>query len=547
MSNKVSTCYETSSCSCQESTPTESLHRTGQQIHYPDIVGAADPYILLVHQGMVEDVFIQDLESRGVMIQRSSPCTGYFPSLEQGSGLNVGYRDRRDNRTKEVRADYLVGCDGAHSSVRDSMDRIEMEGKSQEATWGVLDGVLDTDFPDLWHKTVVRSEKAGTVLLIPRERNMTRLYIELDGRDRQRVTKDQRTAEYVMAIAKEILHPFKLEWKRVEWFGSYDIKQAVASHFSDDNRRVFLAGDAAHTHSPKAAQGMNTSMHDSLNLAWKLNLAVRGLASTSLLRTYELERRKIAEDLIRFDIEHVQAFEKGEAALAQNFTDNIRFISGVGAEYDLNCINKPSPTDISPLKPGALLPPARATRFIDANPVDLQIDIPCLGQFRIYFISRSGKTCLPFLNTLCTWLEDPKSFLCQTTAQAKESYEKMPVLRGELDEYYQPERYTQASPLFTYSLITAPAKGGVEIADLPSILRESPWTIYTADIKDDEGNTCLQKWFPILDDGKLAILNVRPDGYVGSFEMFDSNPEKAQEAGLWLDAYYRGILDDSER
>src|SRR6266576_1691026 len=76
------------------------------------------------------------------------------------------------------------------------------------------------------------------------------------------------------------------------------------------------------------------SMHDSFNLAWKLNLTLRGLALPSLLQTYKLERKQIAQQLIDFDFEHANAFLAGDAeALAKNFDDNIRFISGVGAEY----------------------------------------------------------------------------------------------------------------------------------------------------------------------------------------------------------------------
>lgn len=105
-----------------------------------------------------------------------------------------------------------------------------------------------------------------------------------------------------------------------------------------------------------AAQGANTSMHDSFNLAWKLNLVIRGLAKPSLLCTYEEERRKIANDLIRFDTEHCKAFEQGEVALAKNFDDNIRFISGVGAEYSAGMLSRSNANANAshPLRPGAI-------------------------------------------------------------------------------------------------------------------------------------------------------------------------------------------------
>jgi phenol 2-monooxygenase len=113
---------------------------------------------------------------------------------------------------------------------------------------------------------------------------------------------------------------------------------------------------ASHTHSPKAAQGMNTSMHDTFNLSWKLNLAIRGLAKPSLLATYEDERRKIAQDLITFDYEHANAFAAGDdKALAENFAQNIGFISGAGVMYNANVLNRPEGVVKGQLRAGSLL------------------------------------------------------------------------------------------------------------------------------------------------------------------------------------------------
>jgi phenol 2-monooxygenase len=217
--------------------------------------------------------------------------------------------------------------------------------------------------------------------MIPRERGLTRLYIELrpDGSDA--VGSENATQEFVQRHAQAIVQPYRLEWKNVKWFGRYRVGQRVAARFTDAERSVFIAGDASHTHSPKAAQGMNTSMHDSWNLAWKLNFATRGLAKPSLLETYEEERRKIAQDLIDFDYEHAAAFHDGDpTALAANFAKNVAFISGYGVSYLPNVLNVQSKDcGRGNLSPGFLLPPAKVTRYIDANPVDVQTDIPALG------------------------------------------------------------------------------------------------------------------------------------------------------------------------
>lgn len=323
---------------------------------------------------------------------------------------------------------------------------------SQAAIWGVLDGELITDFPDIWSKTLVYSEEYGSILIIPRERNMTRFYIELKAcasTDRRQLGQT-----FIMQQARKIMAPFSVDWRYIEWFGRYQVGQRVASRFADAKTRVFLSGDASHTHSPKAAQGMNTSMHDSWNLSWKLNLAVRGLAKPGLLESYEEERRKIALDLVNFDYEHANQIAGGDAvALAKNFKANVRFISGIGAEYGNNPVNRVD-SPVGDARPGCLLPPAKVTRYIDSNPVDVQLDIPMLGQFRIFLVMWDVQQAAPFLTTFCRAIADTGSVVSQLSAAASASYAAQPRLGSPEDVYIRPERYTAVSHLFTFALIS---------------------------------------------------------------------------------------------
>jgi phenol 2-monooxygenase (NADPH) len=325
---------------------------------------------------------------------------------------------------------------------------------TQAAIWGVLDGELVTDFPDIWSKTLVSSEH-GSVLIVPRERNMTRLYIELKlGPKSDRRELGQ---EFIMQRAKKIMAPFEIDWKYLEWFGRYQIGQRVANRFSDAHFRAFLAGDASHTHSPKSAQGMNTSMHDSWNLAWKLNFAVRGLAKPCLLQSYEEERRKIALDLVNFDYEHAYQIAGGDAlAVAESFKTNVRFMSGIGAEYSENVINRADNQMwiMGEAKPGCLLPPAKVTRYIDSNPVDIQLDIPMMGQFRIYLLMWDVQQAGPFLETFCLAIASRNSFISKLSAAASASYAVQARLPGPDDIYQRPERYTAVSHLFTFAMIS---------------------------------------------------------------------------------------------
>ncbi|THX38692.1 FAD binding domain protein [Aureobasidium pullulans] len=483
------------------------------------------------------------MHTRGVEVTRSSPFVKY---RNHGSGIALDVFSHSSTTGKERlwQTKYLVGCDGAHSKVRKSIPEIKAEGSSSEAIWGVLDGVIETDFPDLWSKVVVYSEEAGNVLCIPRERNMTRLYIELRPESDAPMDKARANQEFVMERARQIMAPYSLSWKSVEWFGIYQIGQRVANRFTDEARRVFIAGDASHTHSPKAAQGMNTSMHDSFNLAWKLNLAVRGLAKPCLMETYEHERRKIAQDLINFDYEHANAFQDGDAkALARNFLTNVRFISGVGAEYGSNALNWTSEPSRG-AKPGCLLPPARLTRYLDANPVDAQLDIPILGQFRTYFICKDVHRSKDFMESVCAHLSSQRSVLGRATTALEASYKDQAPAATESDSYIQPQRYVTASRVSTFCIVTSTSKANFEIADLPPVLQASKWTVYLDDVpsQDTRGQHCIDKWVGQVADDEVALLIVRPDGYVGAAKLWSSSEQSAAATSTWLDDYFGSFL-----
>lgn len=493
------------------------LRRVGREVHYPAfIVDLCDPFVLIGHQGMVEKAFADDLAKRGISVRRCHKLDSV--SVKDDGTMEV---QSQFNVTRDLRAfdaTYLVGCDGAHSRVRKMIvgpsDPGARDDPDEMSVWGVLDGEVETNFPDIWTKCVVFSEQFGSVLIIPRERDMTRLYIEMrpDADISSANSNPARVQAAIMRRAAQIIGsngqgPYWIRWKRVEWFGQYRVSQRVAPRFScavpgpsgsnrqqtptpatinetaadtDDNeQRIFIAGDAAHTHSPKAAQGMNTALHDSWNLAWKLNLAIRGLARPSvLLESYSSERQKIARDLVAFDFKHAQEMSRGNpAALADNFRKNVRFISGVGCEYAPNALNlepqgfddyydgggaKNSGTDdVAGLpqlgaRPGCTLPPGKVSRYIDANPVDVQLDIPVLGQFRLYFFIPDilSAPAAAFLVSLCGAIAEPESLMSRLSAAAGKSYLERPRVPSHQDIFKRPERYIAVSQLFAFALIS---------------------------------------------------------------------------------------------
>ena len=176
-----------------------------------------------------------------------------------------------------VRARYVVGCDGARSTVRRQIGR-RLVGDAANQLWGVMDVLAVTDFPDIRFKAVVHSSTDGNLLIIPREGGyMVRLYIELEklGPD-ERAADRSITVDQLIDTARRILAPHTLDVREVAWWSAYEIGQRLTDRYDDvaDGAsgvpRVFIAGDACHTHSPKAGQGMNVSMADTFNLGWKL-------------------------------------------------------------------------------------------------------------------------------------------------------------------------------------------------------------------------------------------------------------------------------------
>ncbi|KAI0385733.1 putative phenol 2-monooxygenase [Hypomontagnella monticulosa] len=255
-----------------------------------------------------------------------------------------------------VHAKYVVGCDGARSWTRRALG-FELQGEATDFIWGVLDIIPLTDFPDIRMRCAIHSAEDGSLMVIPRENKMVRLYIQLkevtpdaSGRaDRSKITPD-----IILSAAQKILSPYKIDYEYCDWWTAYQIGQRVGTNF-DAHQRVFLAGDAVHTHSPKAGQGMNVSMQDAFNLGWKIALVAKGIAKRSILGTYQSERRQIAQDLIDFDHRFSRLFSgrpakdimDAEGVSMDEFKDAFekgnRFASGLMVNYGpSNLVMKPA-------------------------------------------------------------------------------------------------------------------------------------------------------------------------------------------------------------
>ena len=322
------------------------------------------PHVIL-NQARVHDFYLEVMQRsacrlvphyhrRLAALERAPDGAFDHPVTANFERQDAGHTDE----VETIRARYVVGCDGARSGVRQAIG-LALKGDSASHAWGVMDVLVVTDFPDIRFKALIQSADEGTVLIIPREGGyLVRLYVELDKLNpNERISSRNITIEQLIAAAQRIFQPYTLDVKEVAWWSVYEIGQRLCDRFDDlqpdaaatplrpeQNTRVpriFIAGDACHTHSPKAGQGMNVSMQDAFNLGWKLAAVLQGRSPESLLHTYSAERQAVAQELIDFDREwaamlsgSVGACEAKDGAQVQRyFVQHGRYTAGTATRY----------------------------------------------------------------------------------------------------------------------------------------------------------------------------------------------------------------------
>ncbi|KAJ9130737.1 Phenol 2-monooxygenase (FAD binding domain-containing protein) [Coniochaeta hoffmannii] len=512
----------------------KGIVRTGTWASCPSFIDARYPFTTLLHQGLIERVFIGDLEKNGVHIQRPWTISGFKSDEKENPEYPVEVKlDHVDGTASEtIRAKYLFGGEGARSFIRNQLG-IGMTHKDPISNvWGVMDGVVNTDFPDIKMKCTIHSVH-GSIMVIPRENNMVRLYIQIaTSTDPDFNPRKSATVEEVQESAKKILKPYTIEWERVEWYSVYPIGQGIADKYTLDHR-VFLGGDACHTHSPKAGQGMNTAFLDALNLAWKIHAVERGFAVRELLHTYEPERKDVAENLLAFDNKYAKLFSQRPPAanevqaasegaskdtedneFIKTFKESCEFTSGYGVAYKPNSLNwsesHPAQSHVihpkgTKLRTGRLFMNADVTRVVDANVVHLEQEIPLNGSFRIFVFAGKPSVTAAALRDLAAHMSRKGSFYS--------SY-----LRPDVDAVSHHERHNPHSWFFSLCTIFAAPRSSVEISrDLPELLGRYREHVYADDRWDRRvlDATAAAHAKMGLDQEKGGVVVVRPDGYVG--------------------------------
>lgn len=285
------------------------------------------PYVLIVEQGKHEKLLYGFIKANGKDVRWQTELEK-FTHDEAGVKATV---KKATGETENIEAKFLVGCDGAKSLVRHSLD-LKFEGSTFERMFYVADVRIDWAF----------SHDALMVFLM---RHNLLAFFPMTGENHWRIvgtfpeefSKDEGEVLYE-EIEEQIKKDAELDMDitNVNWFSTYKVHSRHVNKFS--RGRCFLAGDAAHIHTPAGAQGMNTGIQDSYNLAWKMALVLKGAAGEKILETYNQERLENADNLLKTTDRFFNLVASPEPVLAYLRTHVFPYIAG--AAFSMDAVKK---------------------------------------------------------------------------------------------------------------------------------------------------------------------------------------------------------------
>jgi 2-polyprenyl-6-methoxyphenol hydroxylase-like FAD-dependent oxidoreductase len=240
------------------------------------------PFVAMVPQDVTEKLLVEALQDTGGTVEYETPLV----SAAQ-HGDHVTARLDQKGHTLEVRAAFVVGCDGAHSAVRHLLN-LPFAGAEYHDLFLLAD--VDTNDTLPADELQLCPSEFGPVAIFPMSATRRRIVATVEKPE-----GDAPSLELVKKILKQRA-PMGMETRALHWSTYFRIHHRQAAQLRVG--RMFIAGDAAHIHSPFGGQGMNTGLHDIWNLAWKLDLAVRGLGNENLLDSYTAERRPVIKSVI---------------------------------------------------------------------------------------------------------------------------------------------------------------------------------------------------------------------------------------------------------
>ncbi|WP_284974789.1 FAD-binding monooxygenase [Arthrobacter sp. efr-133-TYG-104] len=494
-----------------------------------DPAGISEFPHLIVNQARVLDYFAEVMANSPT---RMTPDYGYeFQGLEvTGEGqypvtVTLGHTSGpHEGADRIIKAKYVVGADGARSKVRHAIG-CTLAGDQANHAWGVMDVLATTDFPDIRLKCAIQSGAGGSILLIPREGgHLFRMYVDLgevNPNDNGEVRKT--TIEQIIQKANAIIHPYTLDVRNVAWHSVYEVGHRLTDRFDDvlpqergqRTPRVFITGDACHTHSAKAGQGMNVSMQDGFNIGWKLGHVLEGRSPESLLDTYSAERQVVAKNLIDFDKQWSTLMAKkpeefeDPTELENFYTRTAEFPAGFMTQYAPSMlIAEPKYQELAAGFPlGKRFKSAPVLRVCDTNPMQLGHHAKADGRWRIYVFADAAPAGAPGpVADFAEWIANsPDSPVVGTPSDLdRDAWFDVKVI-------YQQDH--TAVDINAVPAAFKPTVGPFKLTYLEKVFGTDP----TNDIFDQRG---------LSRDGVVVV--VRPDQYVANILPLDATAELGQ-------------------
>lgn len=245
------------------------------------------PFALFVSQVETERVLEAALEKHGVKVERFTELVTL-----NDDGEHVHCAVKRQGAKETIIADYVIGCDGAHSAVRHALD-VTFEGAAYPQTFLLADVAIDWEFQEDRFRMFLG--KKDLLACFPMKKGVMRL---IGTRPSDDLGEDETPSlEYIETFARDVSGR-ELSLRDPIWITRFRLHHRGVNHYRQG--RCFLAGDAAHIHSPAGGQGMNTGIQDAYNLAWKLALVTSAKAPESILESYHAERYPVGRFLLRF-------------------------------------------------------------------------------------------------------------------------------------------------------------------------------------------------------------------------------------------------------
>lgn len=500
---------------------------------------------VLINQARVHDLFLDIMRDAP---SRLEPDYGFKvadivvdPNAEEYPATVTLERTdpERAGQLETVRARYVVGCDGARSSVRRAIGGT-LHGDAAHQAWGVMDVLAVTDFPDYRMKALIQSGNGGTMMILPREGGyLVRHYVELES-----LGEDERAADRglsigdIIAKTQKIFAPYSFDVKDVVWWSIYEIGHRLTDKFDDvpedqvatRNPCVMLAGDACHTHSPKAGQGMNVSMGDTFNLGWKMVSVLTGRADPSLLHSYSAERWGAAKALVDFDHEWSRVvgtrFEEDEneelPRFAREFKKNLRYTSGLTVQYQPSALIGGTTHQklASGFEIGLRFHSAPVIRLADAKPMHLGHVVKTDARWRVFAFAGAGDAGQTGggISQLCDFLETAANSPIRRHTRSGEDIDAVIDVRAVFQQGFRELEHAEMPSLLR------PHKGRFGLCDYEKV--------FCADLKRGEDIFEMRG----IDRGRGCIVILRPDQHVANILPMDAFDELSQFfAGFFRD------------